>query len=164
MRRLAALPLALLIAAPTLPAATFAAEPEMPAHIVAETFCVAMIVGDMTMISDHLTSELYKAIGQALLKNDEIQKQHPDEKPPLGDGVPWASYQDAVSDCAVDYDAAKNTPATIPITYSFPDAPDAGWTDTLVLKVVDGEWQLEDVRYEDGGSLAEALVTLFENA
>src|SRR5262245_6897934 len=106
MRLLAALPLALLIAAPP----AYATEPEMPAHIVAETFCMAMTIGDMTMISDYLTPELYAAIGQALLKNDEIQKLHPDEKPPLGDGVPWASYQDAVENCAVDYEAAKNSP------------------------------------------------------
>jgi hypothetical protein len=156
MRRLAALPLALVLAAPSL-----AAETTAP-HVVAEMFCMARTVGDMSLVSDYLSAELYAAIGTALVRNDEIQKQFPDDKPPLGDGVPWASYPDAVPNCAVDYEAAKSTPATVPITYSFPDAPDAGWTDTLVLVEVDGNWELNDVLYQDGGRLTEVLAFAFE--
>jgi hypothetical protein len=157
MRRFAALPLALVIAAPAA-----AAEPQMPAHVVAEMFCMARTVGDMSLVSDYLSSRLYTAVGQALVRNDEIQKQFPDEKPPLGDGVPWASYQDAVSSCIVDYAAASSTPTAIPVTYDFPDAPDAGWTDTLLLVQVDGEWQLDDIQYEDGSSLTAALAAVLE--
>ncbi len=157
MHRLIVLPLALLA---SIPAA--AAEPQMPAHVVAEMFCMARTVGDMTLIDDYLSSGLYQAIDVALLRNAEIQKQAPDEKPPLGDGVPWASYPDAVPSCVVDYDAARTRPTEIPVTYAFPDAPEAGWTDTLVLVNVEGEWQLDDVLYRDGGRLTEALVSAFE--
>ncbi len=124
---------------------------------------MARTVGDMSLVSDYLSAELYAAIGAALMRNDEIQKQYPDEKPPLGDGVPWASYPDAVPSCVVDYEAAKSTPAAVPITYSFPDAPDAGWTDTLVLVEADGEWQLDDVLYQDGGRLTAVLISAFES-
>jgi hypothetical protein len=157
MRRLAALPFALLVATPSL-----AVEPLMPPHIVAEEFCLARLIGDMTMISDYLTSELYSAVGHAIVKNDEIQKQYPDEKPPLGDGVPWASYQDAPAECLVDYEAAKTHPTEVPITYKFADAPDATFTDTLILKQVDDEWQLDDVAYNDGSRLTAVLIAAFE--
>ena len=56
-----------------------------------------------------------------------------------------------------DYEAAKATPDQIPVTYSFNDAPDAGWTDTLVLKQVDSHWKLDDVLYQDGGKLTGVL-------
>ena len=158
MRRLVALPLAFVLATPAVPA-----ESAVQPHMVAEMFCMARIVGDMSLVSDYLSSDLYAAVGQALVRNDEIQKQFPDEKPPLGDGVPWASYPDAVPTCVVDYEAAKTTPAAVPITYSFPDAPDASWTDTLVLVEVDGNWQLDDILYQDGGRLTEVLVSAFES-
>jgi hypothetical protein len=157
MRRLLALPFVVLAIGP---AAT--TEPQMPAHVVAEMFCMARTVGDMSLIDEYLTSALYTAIGDALLRNSQIQEQAPDEKPPLGDGVPWASYQDAVPSCVVDYVAAEATPTAIPVTYAFPDAPEAGWTDTLVLVSVEGEWQLDDLLYETGGRLTEVLVTAFE--
>jgi hypothetical protein len=158
MHRLTALPLAFVLATPALTAETTA-----PPHVVAEMFCMARIVGDMSLVSDYLSADLYAAVGRALVRNDEIQKQYPDEKPPLGDGVPWASYPDAVPTCVVDYEAAETTPAAVPITYSFPDTPDASWTDTLVLVEVDGDWQLDDVLYQDGGRLTEVLVSAFES-
>jgi hypothetical protein len=152
-----ALPLALLV---SIPAA--ATEPQMPAHVVAEVFCMARTVGDMSLVEEYLSSALYRAIGEALLRNAEIQKQIPDEKPPLGDGVPWASYPDAVPSCLVDYEAAQNTPSEIPVTYAFPDAPEAGWTDTLILVNVEGEWLLDDVLYRDGGRMTDRLVSAFQ--
>jgi hypothetical protein len=157
MRLFAALPLALVVATPA--AAT---EPRMPAHVVAEMFCMARILGDMSLVSNYLSSSLYTAVGQALIRNDEIEKQFPDDKPPLGDGVPWASYPDAVPSCTVDYAAASSTPTAIPVTYDFPDAPDARWADTLLLVEIDGEWQLDDVQYEDGSRLTAALTAVFE--
>ena len=156
MRRLAALSLAL-IATPAL-----ATEPLMPPHVVGEMFCLARTVGDMSMVADYFSSELYTAVGRAMLKNAEIQKQQPDEKPPLGDGIPYASFPDAPTECLVDYDGAKAHPTTIAVTYKFADAPDAGWSDTLVLREVEGEWQLDDVVYADGGRLTEVLAAAFD--
>ena len=134
----------------------------MPAHVAAEMFCMARMVGDMSLVSDYLSSKLYTAVGQALVRNDEIRKQFPDEKPPLGDGVRWASYPDAVPGCTVDYAGANSTPTAIAVTYEFPDAPDAGWTDTLLLVEIDGEWQLDDVQYVDGSRLTAALAAVVE--
>jgi hypothetical protein len=116
----------------------------------------------MGLAADLMTAELYAAIGQAMLKNDEIQRQHPDEKPPLGDGVPYASFPDAADECAVDYAGAAVHPAEVAVTYRIAGAPDAGWTDTLILRQVDGEWQLDDIVYADGGRLSEALKGAFE--
>jgi hypothetical protein len=156
MRRLVLVPLAVLCAAPAI-----SLEPLMPPHIVAETFCVARIAGDMTMIEPYLTDELADAIGQAMAQNDVIQKQHPDEKPPLGDGVPWATYQDAVPSCVVDYEAAKANPGMVPVIYAIPDAPDASWSDTLVLRQVQTHWKLDDIVYQDGARLTDVLVSVF---
>jgi hypothetical protein len=156
MRRLVLPALAFLAAGPAL-----AVEPIMPAHIVAETFCMARIVGDMTLAEEYFSEELSYAIGKAMARNAVIQKQHPDEKPPLGDGVPWGTYQDVADSCEVDYGAANATPTEIPVTYKFPDAPDANWTDTLVLKQVNDQWKLDDVLYQEGGRLTEFLVSAF---
>jgi hypothetical protein len=156
MRRLV-LPALLFLAA----GRVLAVEPIMPAHVVAESFCVARIIGDMSLAEAYFSEELSYAIDKAMAQNAVIQKQHPDEKPPLGDGVPWGTYPDAVPECVVDYDAATATPAEIPVTYRYPEAPDANWTDKLVLRQVDGEWKLDDVLYQDGGKLTEFLVSAF---
>lgn len=156
MRRLAALSLALLTTVPVL-----ATEPLMPPHVVAETFCMARTVGDMSLVEDEFSSELYQTIGHALLKNAEQQKAHPDEKPFLGDGIPYASYPDRPDECLVDYEGAKAHPTEVAVTYKFAGAPDAGWTDTLILRDVDGKWELDDVMYADGGRLVDLLQTAF---
>lgn len=157
MHRLALAPLLALMVTPAV-----AVEPLTPPHVAAEMFCMGRTTGDMGLAQDYLTPELRDAIEKALAQNDMVQKAHPDEKPPLGDGVPWSTFQDAVSQCDVDYEAAKATPTEVPITFSFPESPDAGWTDTLVLKDVEGTWKVDDVLYSDGGRLTETLVSAFD--
>jgi hypothetical protein len=157
MRRLPIAALAFLAAGPVL-----ALEPVMPAHVAAEMFCMARIVGDMRLAEPYFTAELSYAIEKAMAQNAVIQKQHPDEKPPLGDGVPWSSWPDAAAECVVDYAAAKATPAEIPVTYTDAGEPKTSWSDTLVLLQVEGEWKLDDIAYGVGGRLTETLVAAFE--
>ncbi len=145
-----------LVATPAL-----ATEPVMPPHVVGEMFCLARTVGDMSMVVDYFSSDLYAAVGQAMLKNAELQKQHPDEKPPFGDGIPYASFPDAPSECIVDYEGAKAHPTEVAVTYKFADAPNAGWTDMLILVNAGDEWQLADVQYADGSRLTQALAAAF---
>ena len=140
-----------------------AAEPAIPPAAIAETFCAARTIGDMSLIEPYLSGALQEAIGTAMARNDLIQQTAPDEKPPLGDGVPWASYPDAPPSCDVDYEAVRTTPAAVPVSYDFADEPGAAWTDTLVLREIDGEWRLDDIRY--GGSeqtLTDLLVAAFD--
>jgi hypothetical protein len=156
MHRLAALSLTLL-AAPAL-----ATEPLMPPHVVAETFCLARLVGDMSLIKGYYSPRLYAAIGTALLQNAEWEKAHPGEKPPLGDGIHYASFPDTPSECVVDYEGAKTRPDRIAIRYSLPNAPALDWTDKLLLVEVDGVWQLDDVVYSSDTTLTEELKAYFE--
>lgn len=157
MRRLAPAALALLAVPPAL-----AVEPIMPAHVVAEMFCMARTVGDMSLAEPYFSAELSFAIEKALALNAVIQKEHPDEKPPLGDGVPWSSYEDAAGECSVDYAAARANPEAIPVTYTYAGDPKVTWSDTLLLRTVDGEWKLDDIAYgEGGGRLVETLEAAF---
>ncbi|MCR6635085.1 hypothetical protein [Devosia sp.] len=82
-----------------LPTTTIAAEPT-PADFGA-AFCKGGIDNDMSAIEAALTPDLAKVIAEAEAKNAEIQAATPDEKPPLGDGLPWRSWPDYADGCEV---------------------------------------------------------------
>jgi hypothetical protein len=155
MHRLAVLSLVLL-ASPAL-----ATEPLMPAHVVAETFCMARLAGDMSLVEDRFSPRLSGAIGEALLKSAAWEKAHPGEKPPLGDGIHYASFPDSPAICVVDYDGAKTHPGEITVSYETASGK-FDWQDTLLLVETDGIWQLDDVRYSSDTTLTEELLTAFE--
>lgn len=139
-----------------------------PARI-GEIFCIARLGNDMAPVEGLLTAGLAAAIAEAQLQNDAIQKAHPDEKPPLGDGIPWQSFQDYADQCKAGAATLMMDDAVVPVDFAFTDYPDANFTDLLQLRLVDDPtagskvWRIDNVAYANAGDLRAALVSAFEN-
>ena len=113
-----------------------------------------------------VTRSLGAAIDEAIRKNDEIAEATPDEKPPLGDGVPFQSFPDTPPVCHAGKFAEADGKQTVEVQYIFADTPDANWTDRLVLVAEDGRLRIDDVLFgtdNSGDGLRKALVELFDN-
>lgn len=105
---------------------------------------------DPAVFGPLVTPDLASLIERGLAHNANFEDET-ESKGLLGDGVPWKSVQDAASDCTAG--AISETPANaqVEIRYTYADAPDSGWTDTLVLVQHEEEWRLEDIRYGEAG-------------
>ncbi|CAN7396990.1 hypothetical protein [Devosia sp. LjRoot3] len=146
-----------------LPTTTIAAEPT-PADFGA-AFCKGGIDNDMSAIEAALTPDLAKVIAEAEAKNAEIQAATPDEKPPLGDGLPWRSWPDYADGCEVGTIAEDAGKTLVEIRYSFTSSPDANYADHLVLipaATGSDSWQLDDIKLIDGMTLRSVLAGAFE--
>jgi hypothetical protein len=161
MRRyLLALPLA--VAASATPA--FAGE----AEDLASAFCATRIKSDAETVKPLLTKSLLAVIKDAEERNDIIAKGNPDEKPPLGDGVPYQSFPDVPDNCEAAAPLTKGGTTEVPVKYEFKAYPDATWTDTLVLVDDGGKLRVNDIRYPgsaDGSaqlSLRDVLTGAFD--
>lgn len=159
-------PIALLLSTGilTLPAV---AEPLVvtPAQI-GDAFCLSRLTGDTGPITGLLTPDLTAAIAEAEAKNAAIQKQAPDEKPPLGDGIPWQSWTDYADECTVGAVTFMQDEANVAIDYAFTEYPDANFTDTLELKLVPGPydntlWRLDNISYATDSDVKTALISAF---
>ena len=158
---LAATAIALLVAAPAV-AQMLTITPEQ----IGQVFCISRLGNDTAPIEGLLTSELKSTIAEAESKNDAIQQQAPEEKPPLGDGIPWQAWPDYADQCSVGATTLMQDEARVVINYAFKDHPDANFTDSLLLKLVPGPydnklWRIDDVAYATEGSLRSALVNAF---
>ena len=113
-----------------------------------------------------LSPSLAGAIQEAMAKTAKLQAERPDEKPPLGDGVPYQSRSDSAPACGSGAVTEDNGAVIAETVYSFPDQPDAGWTDRLVL--IEGEggvYLIDDIRYGaegDEDTLRHALEQAFD--
>jgi hypothetical protein len=114
---------------------------------IGEAFCTARLGNDEAATLALLTPSLKKAIEEAEARRDIIAKAAPDEKPPLGDGIPYQAFPDIPESCEVGDVAEKAARVEVQIRYSFADAPDAGWTDRLNLVTEGGRLLIDDVTY-----------------
>jgi len=136
---------------------------------IGEIFCIARLGNDMAPVEGLLTAELTAAIAEAEAKNDAIQKAHPDEKPPLGDGIPWQAFPDYAAECKVGTVTLEADRASVDIAYGFPEYPDANFTDQLQLirvaqpNLPEPLWRIENLGYANGGDLRSVLVSAFAN-
>ena len=157
---------------PIVAAAPVQAQTEMvtvtPAQI-GEIFCISRTGNDEGILDGLLTDELQTLIAYSEARNDTIASAHPDEKPPLGDGIPWTSFPDYAAKCVAGSIVVEGKSARVTASYFFPEAPDADYTDTLELRLVahpynpdGGIWRIDDVRYTTSGTLREMLSTAFE--
>ncbi|KRA98999.1 hypothetical protein ASD83_00170 [Devosia sp. Root685] len=144
-----------------LPTAAFAAD-STPADIGA-IFCKASLEDDMSPFEAALTPDLSAVIAEAEAKNAEIQAATPNEKPPLGDGLPWRSWTDYADGCAVGTITEEAGKTLVEIRYSFTTSPDANYADHLVLIPATGNdsWQLDDINLIDGMTLRSVLAAAF---
>ena len=164
MRRFASL---LFIAFAALPAAAEAEPLSLTPAQLGEVFCISRLAGDAGPIEGLLTPAFAAAIAEAEEHNAAIQSAHPDEKPPLGDGIPWQSAPDYAARCTAGTVDISGDVATVAIGYGFPDYPEADFTDTLQLRPVadplggSPRWRIDNVAYADGEDLRAALVSAF---
>lgn len=131
---------------------------------IGEIFCISRIGNDDGILDGLMTQELSTLIAYSEARNDTIAAAHPDEKPPLGDGIPLASFPDYASKCDVESIAIDGNSARVAIGYGFPEAPTADYTDTLDLRLVPhpynpdiGIWRIDDIRYTTSGTLRDVL-------
>jgi hypothetical protein len=131
-------------------------------------FCISRLGNDMAPVQGLLTPGLAQAIADAEQKDAEWAALNPGEKPPLGDGIPWQSWQDYAPECTVGLADATQGEAFLDITYTFPDSPGLSLTDRLHLIEVDrptystGVWRIDNVIYQDGGDLRSVLTAVFD--
>jgi len=121
------------------------ADTEADARQLGEIFCTLGKGGGQFGRMYLVTRSLTQAINDAQKKNDEIAAAQPDEKPPLGDGIPYQSFPDEAPVCAPGKLTDKGREQVVEITYSFPGMADASWTDRLVLIAEDGRLRIDDV-------------------
>jgi hypothetical protein len=128
---------------------------------LAASFCATRLKSDAEAVKPMLTPSLLAIIKDAEERNDIIAKGNPDEKPPLGDGVPYQSFPDVPEVCEPGTPVERAGLTEVPLKYSFKDSPDAGWTDTLILSDDDGKLLINDVHYQ-GSADGSAIVGLRE--
>jgi hypothetical protein len=151
--------------ASTVPAIAQEARAHKPEH-VAQLFCLARMADDDAPIRAMLTPDLAAAIASAEDKNAAIAAKTPDEKPPLGDGIPWQSFPDLADSCEAGTTSFMMDEATITVGYHFRSGQDADFTDILVLRQVEQAsgrklWRIDDIAYDTGDSLRDALALAF---
>ena len=132
MRHLATAAALLLLAAGPAAAQAITLSPAQ----IGEIFCIARLGNDMAPVEGLLTDGLRDAIAAAQAVSDDIARQHPDEKPPLGDGVPWQAFPDYAPQCRAGSAILQMDESRVPVSYVFPDSPEADFADTLVLRLV----------------------------
>lgn len=154
--------IALALAASTLPAAIGESRAQMVTlspQQIGDIFCLSRTGNDEGAIAGLLSPVLSTAIAYAQARNDVIARAYPDEKPPLGDGIPWQAFPDYAPDCAATISAAAID--RVNIAYAIPGQPDAGWVDTLVLVKVGDHYRIDDVAFGDSGTLRAVLEQAF---
>ncbi|MDB5536888.1 MAG: hypothetical protein JWQ65_1763 [Devosia sp.] len=136
---------------------------------VGDIFCISTLADDMSQIeAGLLTPELVEAITIAETRNAQFESQHPGDKPPLGDGLPWRSYPDTADSCTIGAVTLSDdaTAASVEINYSFKAEPSANYTDTLQLNQTTGTdrfYQLDDIEQLDAQTFTTALSAAFSD-
>lgn len=154
--------LALAAAAPAI-----AQSPALTPEQVGQIFCLSRTASDTGPIEGLLTPDLKAVIAEAEAKNAEIAAQYPDEKPPLGDGIPWQAWPDYTPNCEAAPAELMMDEARVAISYDFPEAPHAEYTDHLWLRLIDepltGQrvWRVDNLAYATDGDLRAALAAAF---
>jgi hypothetical protein len=138
------------------------------ANEIGQIFCFSRLGNDEAVVSGILTADLASAIGAAEDRNGVIAGKNPDEKPPLGDGIPWQSSPDYADTCQTGLVSLSRSDAKVDIEYGFKDYPSANYTDELILKRVPiegmdvGYWRIDNVVYADGTDMRAALEHAFD--
>lgn len=126
---------------------------------IGDIFCLSRLGNDEAVLDGLLSPVLAASIALAEARNAVIQAAAPDEKPPLGDGIPWQAFPDYAPQCSATISAGAID--QVNIAYAFPDQPDASWVDTLIL-VKDGpHLRIDDVAFGTTGTLREVLGGMF---
>lgn len=157
------LPLVLLSTLPT-----HAQMPTIEPEGIAQIFCISSLGNDMAAVEALLSNELEDLVAEAWAKNAAFEAAHPGDKPPLGDGLPWRTWPDYADGCTFGEGMAERESAYITITYTFSEAPDASYSNDLMLvpaKFADGAplvWRIDDIDLGEGNTFRKVLASAFE--
>ena len=139
-------------------------EPEQ----IGQIFCIASLGNDMAPVEALLSDDLETLVAEAWEKNAAFETAHPGEKPPLGDGLPWRTWPDYADGCTVGEALAEREIATVVINYTFSEAPDANYSNELLLRpstFADGAplvWRIDDIDLGEGNTFRKVLAGAFE--
>jgi hypothetical protein len=139
-------PLAVVLSALLLAEAARADETE--AGALATTFCAAVRAGDEVGAEALMTPELQTAIAKLRATDAAFRTAHPDEKPPLGDGLRLTAFPDYPESCA----PAEVTSESVVLTYVPVGAADGLWRDQLLLVPVGNTLKVADILYAPDGT------------
>jgi hypothetical protein len=128
---------------------------------IATAFCAARTADDEALLRPLLSPSLLALIAEAQERNRIIAEANPDEKPPLGDGIPYQAFPDRADTCQPGEPVAESGRTDVPIGYVFAKTPEANWTDTLMLLSADGKLLIDDIRFQ-GSADGSGIVTLRE--
>lgn len=131
---------------------------------IGQIFCIGSIGNDMAPIEAMLTPKLDELVAKAWDNNDAFVAAHPDEKSPLGEGLPWHGFTDYADGCTVGTVVIAKDKAIVPINYTFSKFPEANYTDLIKLERLElylnwgTVWRIADLEYaDDQGTLTKAL-------
>jgi hypothetical protein len=96
------------------------------------------------------TPSLVKEIDIAQNRSDKIARRNPQDKPPLGDGIPYQAYPDDAPICRVGNIVQSGTQFKIDIHHQFISVRDkeSNWIDILVVhKFGNQEWRVDNILY-----------------
>lgn len=135
---------------------------------IGQIFCIGSLGNDMAPVEAVLSPDLSVFVANAWARNAGFVEQAPDEKPPLGDGLPWRTWQDYADGCLVGVAEEKGDDAFVIIGYSFSEYPRANYENTLVLTRVlpdtggsEPVWRIDDIDLGDGLSMRSAISGAF---
>lgn len=134
---------------------------------IGQIFCIGSLGNDMAPVEAILTADLQSAVAAAEEKDAAFAAAHPDDKPPLGDGLPWRTWPDYADGCTVGEALTEREMSIVPIRYTFSEAPDANYSNDLILvpaSFVDGAptiWRINDVDLGDGQTFRTVIETAF---
>jgi len=135
---------------------------------IGQIFCISRVGNDMAPVEAIITPSLKQAIAKADALNAAWEKKNPNEKPPLGDGLPWQASPDYTANCTATGSATTGKDARIDINYAFPDDPAGNYTDVLELKGIfdsgigDDVWRIDDVLFADKSTMRQQMVDAFK--
>lgn len=130
---------------------------------IGQIFCIGSLGNDMSPVMPMLTPDLNALIENAFARSNEFEIAHPGDKPPMGDGVPWRSWQDYADGCMVVQTQVSEYTAKVTVAYSFTQSPEANYHNDLLLLIDEGGfWRIDDIDLGDGNSLRSALAAAFE--
>ncbi len=120
---------------------------ETAAGALAATFCAAVRAGDEAGAEALMTPELQTAIAKVRAADAAFRAAHPDEKPPLGDGLRLTAFPDYPDSCTPE----EVTSESVVLTYVPAGAADGMWRDQLLLVPVAGVLKVADILYAPDG-------------
>lgn len=120
-------------------------------------FCKAILSDKMDLIEAYLSQNLATQIAHAEAVSAVAALEKPNEKPPLGDGVPWQAFPDQADACEVVYVNDSKAHTEIAIAHKFTEHPDEDFTDVLIVSGTGFDIQINDLRYADDLMLSDVL-------